>query len=170
METLESLFFILNRLLQQLCANLVSGSFATNELRLTIGLEVRQLQTDGNQELYQHEWKLPIPTQDRHVLFGLIRLHLERTTFSAPIRELIVEVVPVKPRRVQGNLFLPPSPEPEKLEMTLERIRGVVGSNDEEGIACVGSPGCSIHTSPAVLPSIHFRAWIIRRILRRRRG
>ena len=25
--------------------------------------------------------------------------------------------------------------------MTLERIRGVVGSNDEEGIACVGSPG-----------------------------
>jgi protein ImuB len=140
-ETLESLFFILNRLLQQLCANLISGSFATNELRLTIGLEVRQLQTDGNKELYQHEWKLPIPTQDRHVLFGLIRLHLERTTFSAPIRELIVEVVPVKPRRVQGNLFLPPSPEPEKLEMTLERIRGVVGSNDEVGIACVGSPG-----------------------------
>ena len=39
-ETLESLFFILNRLLQQLCANLVSGSLATKELRLRIGLEV----------------------------------------------------------------------------------------------------------------------------------
>jgi protein ImuB len=139
-ETLESLFFILNRLLQQLCANLGSGSFATNELRLTIGLEVRQLQTGGNKEQYQHEWKLPVPTQDRHVLFGLIRLHLEKTTFSAPIRELTLEVVPVKPRLAQGNLFRPPSPEPEKLEMTLERIRGVVGNSDEEGIACVGSP------------------------------
>jgi protein ImuB len=140
-ETLESLFFILNRLLQQLCANLVSGSLATKELRLRIGLEVRQLQTGGNREQYQHEWKLPVPTQDKQVLFGLIRLHLENTTFSAPIRELTLEVVPVKPRLAQSNLFLPPSPEPEKLEMTLERIRGVVGSSDEEGIACVGSPG-----------------------------
>jgi protein ImuB len=84
---------------------------------------------------------LPAPTQDRHVLFGLVRLHLEKTTFSAPIREFTLEVVPVKPRLAQGNLFLPPSPEPEKLEMTLERIRGVVGNNDEQGIACVGSPG-----------------------------
>lgn len=144
-ETLESLFFILNRLLQQLCANLVSGSFATNELRLSLGLEVRQLQTGGNKEQYQQEWKLPLPTQDKHLLFGLVRLHLEKITFSAPIRQLTVEVVPVKPRMAQGNLFLPPSPQPEKLEMTLERIRGVVGSSEEESPQCVGSP-CLLDT------------------------
>ena len=95
----------MNRLLQQLCTNLLSGSFATNELRLWIGLEVRQLKTGQDKEQYRHEWKLPLPTQDKHVLFGLVRLHLEKITFSAPIRQLTVEVVPVKPRVAQGNLF-----------------------------------------------------------------
>jgi protein ImuB len=139
-ETQESIFFILNRLLQQLCTNLLAGAFATNDLRLSIGLEVKQLNTGEEREHYQHEWKLPLPTQDKYILFGLIRLHLERMTFSAPIRQITLEVIPVKPRVAQGHLFAPPSPEPEKLEMTLERIRGVVGSSDQEGIACVGSP------------------------------
>jgi protein ImuB len=139
-ETLESLFFILNRLLQQLCSHLISGSLATNELRLTVGFEVRQIQSGQEGEQHKHDWKLPVPTQDKNMLFGLVRLHLEQTTFSAPIRKLTIEVVPVKPRLAQGNLFAPPSPEPEKLEITLERIRGVVGSTDENGTDCVGSP------------------------------
>ncbi len=144
-ETLESIFFVLNRLLQQLCANLAAAAFATNDLRLTIALEVKQLKTGEDRELYHHEWKLPLPTIEKHVLFGLIRLHLERITFSAPIREITLEVIPVKPRVAQGNLFAPPSPEPEKLEMTLERIRGVVGMSDAEGLDCVGSP-CPVDT------------------------
>jgi protein ImuB len=88
----------------------------------------------------EHIWKLPVPTQDKSLLFNLIRLHLESTTLSAPIRELHLEIIPVKPRLAQGNLFLPPAPEPEKLELTLERIRGVVGSTDGDAIPCVGSP------------------------------
>jgi protein ImuB len=102
--------------------------------------EVRQIQNGQDGEKYQHEWKLPVPTQDKHMLFALVRLHLEKTVFSAPVRKLTLEVVPVKPRMAQGNLFAPPSPEPEKLEITLERIRGVVGATDAEGRACVGSP------------------------------
>jgi protein ImuB len=74
------------------------------------------------------------------MLFGLVRLHLEKTTFSAPVRKVVLKVVPIRPRIAQGNLFAPPSPEPEKLEITLERIRGVVGSTDEDGRDCVGSP------------------------------
>jgi len=139
-ETLESLFFILNRLLQQLSANLIFAALATNELRLTVELEVRQIQDGTDGEQYRHDWKLPVPTQDKNLLFGLVRLQLERITFSAPIRKLTVEVVPIKPRRTQGNLFAPPSPEPEKLAITLDRIRGIVGSADAEGTGCVGSP------------------------------
>jgi protein ImuB len=33
----------------------------------------------------------------------------------------------VRPRAAQSGLFLPPSPEPEKLELTLARISGIVG-------------------------------------------
>ncbi len=139
-ETLESLFFILHRLLEQLCSRLIAASLATNELRLTVGLEVRQVQNPEDGEQCRHTWKLPLPTQDRRMLFSLVRLHLERTTFSAPIRKLAVEVIPIRPRVAQGNLFAPPSPPPEQLAITLERICGVVGATDKDGVLCVGSP------------------------------
>lgn len=139
-ETLESVAFILNRLLQQVCTRLVSRSLATNELRLTLDLEVRQIQNGKDGEQYRQEWKLPVPTQDRNMLFTLVRLDLERNTFSAPIKRLTIEAISVKPRISQGSLFAPPSPETEKLEITLARIRGIVGSVDAEGIPCVGSP------------------------------
>ena len=125
---------------QQLCSRLISASLATNELRLTIKLEVRQVGNGENRERYQHDWKLPFPTQNHHALFGLVRLHLERITFSAPIRKLILKAIPIKPRVAQGELFAPPAPEPERLEITLERVRGVVGNTDENGTACVGLP------------------------------
>jgi protein ImuB len=144
-ETLESLFFILNRILHELCVKLLASALAAQELRLKVELKVRQLQRGEEKEQYQHEWKLPVPTQDKNLLFGLVRLQLEKITFSAPVRKLTLEVVPVKPRVAQGNLFAPPSPEAEKLEITLERIRGVVGSSDANGIACVGSP-CLVDT------------------------
>jgi protein ImuB len=126
----------------------MNAALAANELRLTIKLEVRRIQNDKkdkDEEQYEHNWKLPFPTQDKNLLFGLVRLQLEKTTFSAPIRKLTAEVIPVKPRIAQSNLFAPPSPEPEKLELTLERIRGVVGSTDSDGAACVGSP-CLVDT------------------------
>ena len=139
-ETLESLSFVLNRLLVELCARLASRSLSTNELHLTLDLEVRQLLNRPNAEQYQHEWKLPVPTQDKNVLLTLIRLDLERQIFSAPIRKVTLEAVPIKPRMAQGNLFAPPSPDAEKLEITLMRIRGVVGDSDSDGVSCVGSP------------------------------
>jgi protein ImuB len=74
------------------------------------------------------------------MLFTLVRLELERNTFSAPIKKLTIDAVPIKPRITQGNLFAPPTPEAEKLELTLARIRGVVGTTDADGINCVGSP------------------------------
>jgi protein ImuB len=109
-------------------------------LRLILDLEVRQRRNDNSSEQYWHEWKLPVPTQDGRMLLALIRLDLERNTFSAPIRKVTVEAVPISPRMAQGNLFAPPSPEAEKLEITLARIRGVVGCVDAEGQSCVGAP------------------------------
>lgn len=74
------------------------------------------------------------------MLFTLLRLELENKTFTAPIKKVTIEAFPIRPRMAQGNLFSPPSPEAEKLEITLARIRGIVGSLDSEGIACVGTP------------------------------
>jgi protein ImuB len=139
-ETLESLTFILNRLIHELCARLCDRALATNELRLTLYLEARQLRSEQDQEIYKHEWKLPFPVQDSKVLLRLVYLELEAKTFSAPVKKLQVQVVPVRPRVAQSNLFVPPSPEVQQLEITLARIRGLIGSADPQGLACVGAP------------------------------
>ena len=140
-ENLESLTFILNRLLQQLCGRLGSRSLATNELRLRLELATWERGAARPQkELYERAWKLPLPIQDPRVLFRLVYLDLEVNTLTAPIRRLVVRALPVKPRVAQGGLFVPPSPEVEQLEITLARIRGVVGNTDTEGRASVGSP------------------------------
>lgn len=140
-ETLESLTFILNRLIQQACSRLRSRALATNEFRLTLELEVRQrLRNVKGKERYERVWKLPLPVQDGKVLFRLTHLDLEAITFSAPIKRATIQLVPVKPRFAQADLFIPAAPEAEQLEITLARIRSVVGSVDENGIVCVGSP------------------------------
>jgi len=51
-----------------------------------------------------------------------------------------VQLIPMRPRVTQENLFIPPSPETQQLEITLARIRGFIGSADVEGLQCVGSP------------------------------
>jgi protein ImuB len=139
-ETVESLTFILNRLIQELCARLLDRALATNELRLAFDLEVRQVGEEQKGERFEHTWKLPFPVQDGKVLLRLVHLELESKTFSAPVKKINVQVVPVRPRVAQGNLFVPPSPETQQLEITLARIRGFVGSADAEGLQCVGSP------------------------------
>jgi protein ImuB len=139
-ELLESLAFLLHRLIQQITERLMSQSLATNELRLTLDLGVTQLCDGSKGEQYKREWKLPLPTRDKNMLFSVVRLDLEQTTLTAPVQKITIEAIPIKPRHVQGDLFAPPTPEAEKLEITLARVRGISGTTDESGISCVGSP------------------------------
>jgi len=139
-ELLESLAFLLHRLIQQIAERLMSHSLATNELRLTLDLGVTQLRNGSKGEQYKREWKLPLPTQDKNMLFSVVRLDLEHTTLTAPVQKITIEAIPIKPRHVQADLFDPPTPEAEKLEITLARVRGIAGSTDNYGIGCVGSP------------------------------
>ncbi len=139
-ETLESLTFLLNRLLQQLCSRLNTRSLATSEFHVRLEFEVHQIQAEPDKEVYERVWKLPLPVSDAKVLLRLTCLDLESCSFSAPIKKLIAQVVPAKPRSSQGGLFAPASPQAEQLEITLARIRGIVGREDESGIACAGSP------------------------------
>ncbi|MGZ4875404.1 MAG: DNA polymerase Y family protein [Candidatus Angelobacter sp.] len=146
-DLLEPLGFILNSLLEQLMARLKARSLATDDVRVDLGLEVhadRQLKDDSLPEagepLHQSRLKLPVPTQDAKVLLKLLQLDLVERPPWAPVRKVTIEALPARVRTTQTNLFQPTGPEPAKLEITLARLRAVVGETDEEGRGLVGFP------------------------------
>ena len=130
---LEPLAFLLNRLLEQLCARLGSRALATQELRLTLELEnfsSRSQQLKINNQQFLRTLRLPQPMLDAKVFLKLLQLDLNAHPPGAPIVKIHLAVEPAHPRSAQGGLFLPPSPEPEKLELTLARIASMVGENN----------------------------------------
>jgi len=129
---LEPLAFLLNRLLEQLCARLGSRALATQELRLTLELEI--FSTANQQSKISNQFlrtlRLPQPMLDAKVFLKLLQLDLNANPPGAPIVKIHLAAEPARPRSAQGGLFLPPSPEPEKLELTLARIASMVGENN----------------------------------------
>jgi protein ImuB len=168
---LEPLAFLLNRLLEQICARLGSRALATQELRLTlelsnltgvdddyenIGIPSESYGTNepmwgqppkpslcalegairrskaphfGRQTKFIRKLSLPLPMLDAKVFLKLLQLDLNAHPPGAPIVKIHLAAEPARPRSAQGGLFLPPAPEPEKLELTLARIAGIVGAH-----------------------------------------
>src|SRR5258708_33009650 len=125
-DLIEPLLFLLSQMLSELCGRLhVHGRF-TNEIRLRLKLERAADHTAAV--------CLPVPMLNAKVLLKLLQLELNERPPQAPIEKIELELIAVEPRTTQHGLFLPASPEPEKLEITLARIRGLVGA------ANVGAP------------------------------
>ncbi|MGA2194900.1 MAG: hypothetical protein ABSH40_06485 [Bryobacteraceae bacterium] len=125
-ELLEPLAFVLARLINGLATRLATRGLATNELRLRLKLETRA--TD------ERTLRLPVPSLDTKVFLKLLQLDLEAHSPAAPIVHVRLAVEPVKPQAAQSGLFVPVTPEPVKLELTLARIQSIVGEGR------VGSP------------------------------
>jgi protein ImuB len=129
---LEPLAFLLNRLLEQICARLGSRALSTRELRLTLELEnfsSSNQQSKTTNQQFRRTLRLPLPMLDAKVFLKLLQLDLNAHPPGAPIAKIHLAAEPARPRSAQGGLFLPPTPEPEKLELTLARIAGMVGEN-----------------------------------------
>jgi protein ImuB len=131
---LEPLAFLLNRMLEQLCARLSARALATQELQLEMKLEQGNTlshchpgRTDASIS-FRRTLRLPVPLLDSKVFLKLWQLDLSAHPPAAPIREIRLSAEPARPRPAQNGLFLPSSPEPEKLELTLARIAGMVGA------------------------------------------
>lgn len=123
---MEPLSFILSRLLNQLCANLHEYALATNELKIKLKLQ------DATQ--HQRTITLPVPMRNPKTLLRLLLLDIEARPPQAPVVVVTIIAEPVKPRGSQTGLFMPLTPEPEKLEVTLARLAKLVGADN------VGSP------------------------------
>jgi protein ImuB len=64
---------------------------------------------------------------DARLFLKLLQLDLRAHPPAAPVMKVTLAAEPVKPRPGQGGLFLPATPPPDRLELTLARLAGIVG-------------------------------------------
>jgi protein ImuB len=125
-DLIEPLAFLLARLINGLATRLAGRALATDELRLRLKLENRA--TD------ERTLRLPVPSLDTGAFLKLLQLDLEANPPQTPVVHIWIGMNPVKPRAAQSGLFTPGAPEPVKLNLTLARIKAIVGEGR------VGSP------------------------------
>ena len=125
-DLLEPLLFVLNRLLDDLCARLRMHLLLIGEIKVTFTLE----RNDSRRKepiLHVRTLRLPVPARDGKLLLKLLQLDLEAHPPSLPVTAVHLGALPAKALSRQRGLFLPLSPDPERLEITLARIQSTVG-------------------------------------------
>jgi protein ImuB len=125
-ELLDSLCFVFRRLLDDLLGRLVRASLSTNEVRVRLALE-------GAPD-HVTTLRFPVPMTESKDLMKMLYLDLSENPPPMAVLKVFIHAEPVEPRRTQHGLFAPASPEAEKLETTLARVRHFVGKEN------VGSP------------------------------
>lgn len=125
-ELLESLLFVLGALLDQLIVRATGRVLALTSVTVTLGLE------GGGS--HSRTVRPAVPSNDRALWIKLLHLDLEAHPPNAAILALTLTAEPGSTSKVQLGLFSPQLPEPTRLDVTLARIRAIVGED------CVGSP------------------------------
>jgi len=125
-DLLESLMFVLNRLLEQVCVRLRMHVLATSEVKVTLTLKANDAR-EKKTLLHIRTLRVPMPVAQSKFLLKLLQLDLQAHPPNAPVIAVRIAAVSTRSRTRQLGLFLPLSPEPEALEITLARIQSAVG-------------------------------------------
>jgi protein ImuB len=123
-EVLHSLLFVVGMMLDQLILRAQARVLALASVTVVLLLE--------GKETYTRTVKPPLPTNDKQIWVKLLHIDLEMHPPQAAILSLTLSAEPGSTSKVQFGLFSPQLPEPTRLDVTLARIRAIVG--DE----CVG--------------------------------
>lgn len=126
LSLMEPLLFLFARILSDLCGRLRAQSRAARVLGAQLELE--------NGKQHRSELEFPVPLDDHASILKILQLHLEKYSPEAPVTAFTLRLDPVEPRRLQNGFFVPPTPPPDKLQITLQRIAGMVGKEN------VGTP------------------------------
>jgi len=147
-EQLDSLLFVLGVMLEQLTLRASARVLALASVTITLSLE--------GSPTHVRAVRPALPTNDRPLWLKLLQLDLEAHPPQAAIVAVTLAAEPGSTSKVQLGLFSPQLPEPMRLDVTLARIRALVG--DE----CVGSPVLrdtnqpdGFRVEPFKVPSVH---------------
>ncbi|MGA8163208.1 MAG: DNA polymerase Y family protein [Acidobacteriaceae bacterium] len=118
-ELLDSLLFVLGVLLDHLIARAASNLLALASVTV-------QLSLDGG-GVHTRTVRPALPGNDRRLWLRLLHLDLQGHPPAAAILAIKLSAEPGSTSKVQMGLFTPELPEPDRLDVTLARLRAVVG-------------------------------------------
>ncbi|HEX3985722.1 MAG TPA: DNA polymerase Y family protein [Acidobacteriaceae bacterium] len=118
-ELLDSLLFVLSVLLDQLIARAASNLLALASVTV-------ELLLDGGGR-HTRTVRPALPGNDRRLWLRLLHLDLQGHPSPAGILSVKLSAEPGSTSKTQMGLFTPELPEPDRLDVTLARLRSVVG-------------------------------------------
>ncbi|HWE83535.1 MAG TPA: DNA polymerase Y family protein [Terracidiphilus sp.] len=121
-ELLDSLLFVIGAMLDQLIQRAHTRILALAAITVTLSLEGGATHIGAVRPA--------LPTCDKQLWIRLLHLDLEAHPPSAAIVGIALEAEPGKTDKVQLGLFSPQLPEPSRLDVTLARIRALVGEEN----------------------------------------
>lgn len=120
-ESLESLLFSIGAMLEQMIAQARERSLALASVTITFFLE--------GGATHSRTVRPALPTNDRQLWIKLLHLDLEAHPPGAAVLALGLVAEPGRTSIMQLGLFSPQLPEPARLDVTLARIRAIVGED-----------------------------------------
>lgn len=126
LEQIDSLLFIATRMIECLVSRAAGRALALAQITARMRLE-----GGGEHQLVLHP---AVPSTDRKFLLKLLQLEVAAHPPSAAVVSLQLTAEPGRTGTVQLGLFAPQTPEPSRLDVTLARLKAIVGEDR------VGSP------------------------------
>lgn len=121
-EVLDALMFVANLMLEQLILRATARVLALASVSITLALE--------GGATYTRTVRPALPTNDRQLWLKLLQLDLEAHPPQAAILAIDLNAESGSTNQVQLGLFSPQLPEPSRLDVTLARIRAIVGDEN----------------------------------------
>ena len=121
-ELLDSLLFVVAVMLDQLILRAQTRILALASITITLTLEGGMTHTRAVRPA--------LPTNDKQLWIKLLHLDLEAHPPCAAILSLTLQAEPGSTSKVQLGLFSPQLPDPMRLDITLARIRAIVGEEN----------------------------------------
>jgi protein ImuB len=121
-EVLDALLFVANMMLEQLILRATARALALASVRIALTLE--------GGTTHARTVRPALPAIDRQIWLKLLHLDLEAHPPQAAIVAVALEAEPGRTSKVQLGLFSPQLPEPSRLDVTLARIRALVGEEN----------------------------------------
>jgi nucleotidyltransferase/DNA polymerase involved in DNA repair len=117
-------------------ANVVAKATTHKDSRVTTQAQdfFASVNCKDAEKTYEKTLNLSVPMRDSKMLLKLLRLQLQADPPPGGIVKITLGADPARPRSTQHGLFVPNSPDPEKLELTVARLAKLVGN------ANIGSP------------------------------